>query len=101
MNGTPERPRLVVYKSLRQIGCQIIDDTLGRTLAAVSSLALVRKSELKSGGNKVAASQVGKEIAALALGKGIKRVVFDRRSYRFHGRVRSLADEARKAGLEF
>jgi large subunit ribosomal protein L18 len=92
---------MAVYKSLKQIGCQIIDDVSGRTLVAVSSLSLVRKSELKSGGNKAAAGRVGKEIAALALGKGIKRVVFDRRSYQFHGRVRSLADEARKAGLEF
>ena len=98
--GTAERPRLAVHRSLSHISCQVIDDVAGETLVATSSAPLVRKGELKSGGNKAAAVRVGQEIAALAMAKGIKKVVFDRRSYQFHGRVRALAEGARKAGME-
>lgn len=99
--GTPERPRLNVFKSLNHIYAQVIDDTSGVTLAAASSLDEVLKGKLKSGGNKEAAKEVGKLIAAKASDKGIKLVVFDRGGYLYHGRIKELAEAAREAGLEF
>ncbi len=90
------RPRLTVYRSLNHIYAQIIDDEAGKTLAASSTLAL------KAGGNKTeAARQVGADIARKAIEKGIKQVVFDRGAYKYHGRVKALAEAAREAGLEF
>ncbi len=90
------RPRLTVYRSLSHIYAQIIDDEAGQTLAASSTLALGVK------GNKTeAAKQVGADIAKKAASKGIKQVVFDRGAYKFHGRVKALAEAAREAGLEF
>lgn len=90
------RPRLTVYRSLNHIYAQIIDDEAGRTLAASSTLAL------KVNGNKTeAAKQVGADIAKKAAEKGIKQVVFDRGPYKYHGRVKALAEAAREAGLEF
>ncbi len=90
------RPRLTVYRSLSHIYAQIIDDEAGRTLAASSTLALGVK------GNKTeAAKQVGADIARKAAEKGIKQVVFDRGAYKYHGRVKALAEAAREAGLEF
>lgn len=103
VRGTAERPRLAVFRSLRHIYAQIIDDERGITLAAASTLdrALRADGRLRYGGNVAAAREVGKLIAARALEKGITRVVFDRGGYRYHGRVKALAEAAREAGLEF
>jgi large subunit ribosomal protein L18 len=97
LSGSGERPRLNVYRSLNHIYAQIVDDQKGETLVSASSLAL----KLKSGGNIAAAKEIGKAIADRAKEKGIKRVVFDRGGYLYHGRVKALADAAREAGLEF
>ncbi len=99
--GTPERPRLAVYKSLRYIYAQIIDDTKGHTLVAASSMEKELRSQLKSTKNIEAAKLVGEVIAKRALEKGIKKVVFDRGGFLYHGKVKALADSARAAGLEF
>lgn len=96
VSGTSERPRLTVFRSNRQIYAQVIDDMAGRTLAAASSLKLGLKSA-----NKEAAAKVGEEIARAAQGAGIVAVVFDRSGYLYHGRVKELAEAARKAGLKF
>jgi len=103
IRGTAERPRLAVFRSLRHIYAQIIDDERGITLAAASTLdrALRQNGRPRYGGNVAAAREVGKLIAARALEKGITRVVFDRGGYRYHGRVKALAEAAREAGLEF
>lgn len=96
VSGTTSRPRLSVYRSNAHISAQVIDDTLGKTLAASSS------ESLKASGNKVAqATAVGKDIAAKAQAAGIKAVVFDRGGFKYHGRVKALADAAREGGLEF
>jgi len=97
MQGTAERPRLNVYRSLNQIYTQLIDDQSGTTLAAASSVT----AKLKTGGNIAAAKEVGKLIAEKAQEKGIKKVVFDRGGYLYHGRIKALADAAREAGLDF
>ena len=97
LSGSGERPRLNVYRSLNHIYAQIVDDQKGETLVSASSLAL----KLKSGGNIAAAKEIGKAVAERAVEKGIKRVVFDRGGYLYHGRVKALADAAREAGLEF
>jgi len=99
--GTPERPRLCVYKSLRYIYAQIIDDTKGHTLVSASSLEKELRKQLKSADNIEAAQLVGKTIAQRALEKGIKKVVFDRAGFLYHGRIKALADSARAEGLEF
>jgi large subunit ribosomal protein L18 len=95
--GTPERPRLSVHRTLTNIYAQVIDDQSGVTLASASSLAL----KLKSGGNVAAAKEIGKAVAEAATAKGVKKVVFDRGGFLYHGRVKALADAAREAGLEF
>ena len=95
------RVRLSVFRSSRHIYAQIIDDAAGRTLAAASTLDGSLKGELKAGGNKAAASAVGKLIAERARGAGVERVVFDRGAYLYHGRIKALADAAREGGLEF
>jgi len=97
MQGTAERPRLNVYRSLNHIYAQIIDDADGRTLVSASTLA----GKQKTGGNVAAAKEIGKQVAERALEKGIKRVVYDRGGYLYHGRIRALAEAAREAGLEF
>ena len=99
--GSPERPRLAVYKSLRYIYAQIIDDTKGHTLVSASSLEKELRQQLKSTDNIEAAQLVGKTIAQRALEKGIKKVVFDRGGFLYHGRIKALADSARAEGLEF
>ncbi len=96
--GTAQRPRLNVFRSLNHIYAQIIDDEKGVTLAAASSLD---KGFEGYGGNADAAREVGKRVAALALEKGIKAVVFDRGGYIYHGRIAALAEGAREGGLEF
>ena len=95
--GTDARPRLNVYRSLNHIYAQVIDDLKGETLVSASSLSL----KLKTGGNVAAAKEIGKAVAERAVEKGIKKVVFDRGGYLYHGRVKALADAAREAGLEF
>lgn len=98
--GTPERPRLCVFRSLKHIYAQLVDDTAGRTLTAVSTLKL-HGAKLPNGGNVAAAREVGKAIAERAKELGIERVVFDRNGHRYHGRVKALAEAAREAGLQF
>jgi large subunit ribosomal protein L18 len=95
------RPRLSVFRSRGNCYAQIIDDGAGRTLVAASTLDKQLREEVRYGGNKTAAAAVGKAIAQRALEAGIKEVVFDRREYKYHGRVAALADAAREAGLVF
>jgi len=99
--GTAQRPRLAVFRSLKHIAVQIIDDSQGHTLVAASSLEPEVKSQLTYTGNIEASKAVGKLIAEKALAKGIKQVVFDRGGYIYHGRIQALADAAREGGLEF
>ncbi|MEN6520835.1 MAG: 50S ribosomal protein L18 [Armatimonadota bacterium] len=99
--GTSERPRLNIYRSLCNIYAQIIDDTQAVTVASASTVDPEIKGKIKTGGNAESAKLVGEAVAKRALEKGIKKVVFDRGGYQYHGRVRSLADAAREAGLEF
>ena len=100
MSGTAERPRLNVYRSLNHIYTQLIDDLNGVTIVSASSFGK-KSDDKKYGGNVVAAAAVGKLIAERAKEKGIKKVVFDRGGYLYHGRIKALADAAREAGLEF
>ena len=100
LQGTAERPRLNVYRSLNHIYVQVIDDLHGKTLVAANS-AEGAKGEKRTGGNVASAKAVGKAIAERAKAKGITRVVFDRGGYIYHGRVKALADAAREAGLQF
>ena len=99
--GTPDRPRLSVFRSNRHIYAQIIDDTAGATLASASTKVKAMKSQLEKSGNKKAAEIIGEAVAKQALSVGIKCVCFDRNRYKYHGRVRTLAEAARKAGLVF
>jgi large subunit ribosomal protein L18 len=102
--GTAERPRLAVFRSLAHIYVQAIDDMAGRTIVSASSVEPSVKSALPTGGrggNRAGAQAVGKVAAQRLLEKGIKRVVFDRCGFLYHGRIRAVADAAREAGLEF
>jgi len=99
--GTPERPRLSVFRSNRHMYAQIIDDTGGVTLVATSTVGKDLREEMTHAGNRQAAEAVGEALAKKALDVGIKCVCFDRNRYKYHGRVKSLADAARKAGLAF
>jgi large subunit ribosomal protein L18 len=101
IKGTPERPRLSVFRSARHIYAQIIDDIDGKTLACASSLDKELVKKIKTGGNKDGAKQVGALLAKKAKDAGIKKVVFDRGGYLYHGRVQVLAESAREGGLEF
>ena len=101
ITGTPERPRLAVFRSAKHIYAQIIDDVNGVTLAAASSLDKELKGEIAYGGNKEAAKKVGEALAKRALAKGIEEVAFDRGGFLYHGRVAELAAGAREAGLKF
>ncbi|HVO10940.1 MAG TPA: 50S ribosomal protein L18 [Vicinamibacteria bacterium] len=101
LRGTPERPRLAVFRSGTHIYAQLIDDDAGRTLCAACSLDKELKAKLKSGGNVEAAREVGGLIASRARQKGIEAVVFDRGGFQYHGRVKALAESARAAGLKF
>ena len=98
ISGTPERPRLCVFRSENHIYAQIIDDVAGKTLAAAST---VEKCFEGNGGNAEAAKKIGETIAKRALEKGIENVVFDRGGYIYHGRVKALAEGAREGGLKF
>jgi large subunit ribosomal protein L18 len=99
--GTPERPRLCVYRSLEHIYAQVIDDYNRRTVVSASSVDKEVKKNLKGGGNVASAKAVGKFIADRAKAAGVVKVVFDRGGYKYHGRVKALADAAREAGLQF
>src|SRR5436309_1793798 len=99
VEGSEQRPRLAVFRSLNHIYAQVIDDGKGHTLASASSSE--KTAKIGSGGNVAGAKQVGKLIAERAKEKGINKVVFDRGGYLYHGRVKALADAAREAGLEF
>ena len=95
LSGTGERPRLNVYRSLNHIYAQVIDDQTGQTLVSASSI------KLKTGGNIASAKEIGKAVGEAAVKQGIKKVVFDRGGYLYHGRIKALADAAREAGLDF
>jgi large subunit ribosomal protein L18 len=99
--GTTERPRLAVFRSSKHIYAQVINDANGTTLAAASTLDPEIRAEKPYGGNKAAATVVGRIVAERAKKAGIDRVCFDRRSYKYHGRVAALAQAAREAGLQF
>ena len=101
IKGTAEQPRLAVYRSLKHIYAQLIDDNAGKTLVSASTVEAPLKSELQSGGNIEAAKQVGELLAKKAIEKGFKIVVFDRGGNLYHGRVKAVAEGAREAGLEF
>ncbi len=101
VRGTPARPRLSVFRSLKQIYAQLIDDTTGRTLVAASTLDPEVRGLVAGKTKTEAAAAVGQVLAQRALARGIQRVVFDRGGYKFHGRVKALADGARAAGLQF
>lgn len=99
--GTPEKPRMCVFRSAKNISVQIIDDTKGHTLVAASSTDKDLKGQIPYGGNKEAAKIVGEAVAKKALAAGIETVSFDRGGFLYHGRVKELADGAREAGLKF
>lgn len=101
ITGTAERPRLSVFRSSKHIYVQLIDDIRGVTLGAAGTCGKQAKTQLPYGGNVKAASQVGQQIAELAKAKGIDKVAFDRGHYKYHGRVKALAEAAREAGLQF
>lgn len=101
VQGTPERPRLAVFRSEHHIYAQVIDDTAGATLATASTLDKSLKGTVGYGGNVEAAKLVGKLLGERAREKGVQKVVFDRGGFAYHGRVAALADAAREAGLEF
>jgi large subunit ribosomal protein L18 len=101
IRGSADRPRLAVYRSHQNVAAQIIDDSSGKTLVAVSTQDKNLREQVSYGGNKSAAQIIGKSIAEKALAAGIKQVCFDRGHYKYHGRVAALADAAREAGLSF
>lgn len=101
LQGTPERPRLCVFRSLNHIYAQVIDDSNGHTLAAASTLDKEVLGDLSRGSGTEAAKAVGAAIAKKALSSGIEEVVLDRNGYKYHGKVAALADAAREAGLKF
>lgn len=99
--GTPERPRMAVYRSLKHIYAQVVDDVSGQTLASASTLSKGVKGEVANSGNCEAAAKVGTLLAERAKEAGVKAVCFDRGGRKFHGRVKALAEAARKGGLKF
>ncbi len=101
MTGTPDRLRLAVSRSLKNISAQIIDDIQGKVLFGVSTLSKDVRDKIKDGGNVKAAAALGEVMAALAKKKGVTKVCFDRGGYLYHGRIKAFAEAARKAGLEF
>jgi len=101
IEGTAERPRLNVYRSLNHIYVQVIDDEDGKTIVQASSVEGRKKGQRSTGGNVASAKEIGKRIAERAKEKGITKVVFDRGGYLYHGRIKALADAAREAGLQF
>jgi large subunit ribosomal protein L18 len=101
VHGTADRPRLCVFRTLKHMYAQVIDDEAGKTVVAASTVDKDVRGNVKYGGNKAAAQAVGKAIAERALSAGVKQVCFDRREFKYHGRVAALAQAAREAGLSF
>ncbi len=101
VRGSTARPRLSVFRSNKNISVQVIDDETGRTLVSASSTEKAVRGDAKHGGNKAAATTIGKRVAERAKEKGIQQVAFDRNGYRYHGRIKALADAAREGGLQF
>lgn len=101
IRGSAERPRVAVFRSLKHIYVQLIDDDAGRTLLSVDTRSADFRARHQSGGNVAAAKTLGEELAKTAKARGIERAVFDRGGYKFHGRVKALADAARAGGLVF
>ncbi len=101
VEGTPERPRLCVFRSMTHIYAQVIDDRSGITLASASSMDKETRKQVRGGSNVAAAKVVGKVVADRALAAKVEKVVFDRGGYKYHGRVKALAEAAREAGLKF
>jgi large subunit ribosomal protein L18 len=101
LRTTSDRPRLSVFRSLKHISCQIIDDTAGKTICSASSQDKSLREGVGYGGNKKAAEAIGRAIAERAIAAGVKQVKFDRGHFKYHGRVAALAEAARQAGLEF
>ena len=104
VQGTNERPRLTVFRSVSHVYVQVVDDATGRTIASASTVEPAVKGALPkkaAGGNVAGAKAIGKTIAERLLGQGVKRVVFDRNGFLYHGRVKAVAEAAREAGLEF
>jgi large subunit ribosomal protein L18 len=101
VRGAPDRPRLCIFRTLKHMYAQVIDDQAGKTLVAASTIDKDLRPKVKKGGNKTAAQAVGKAIAERALAAGLKDVCFDRREFKYHGRVAALAQAAREAGLSF
>lgn len=101
LKGTAERPRLTVNRTLRNISAQLVDDSIGKTLASASTADKDLGKSIKYGGNKAAAEAIGRAIAEKAAQAGVKQICFDRGSCKYHGRVAALADAARAGGLEF
>jgi len=100
--GTPARPRMSIFRSHKNIYCQIIDDTEGRTLLAMSTLTKDLRDSLADGGGNIKAAQIlGRAVAKAAVENGIKKICFDKGSYKYHGSIKALAETARKNGLEF
>ncbi len=100
-HGTAERPRVAVFRSVHHIYAQVIDDDKGRTLAACSSVSKEARTELKGGGNISSAKAIGVRLAEQLKEKGIKKIVFDRGGFKYHGRIKALADTLREKGIEF
>jgi large subunit ribosomal protein L18 len=101
LGGTPERPRLTVYKSLKHMYAQLVDDTTGKTILSVGTTSKTLKNEVKEDDKTAAAKKVGAALARAAKEKGIEAVVFDRNGFDYHGRVEAVAAAAREAGLKF
>jgi large subunit ribosomal protein L18 len=101
LSGTAERPRLTVYKSLKHMYAQLVDDTTGKTLLSVGTTSKALKGDLGEDDKTAAAKKVGEALAKAALGKGIETVVFDRNGFDYHGRIEAVAAAARDAGLKF
>ena len=102
VSGTPERPRLNVYRSLNHLYAQVVDDTIGKTLVSMSTMSSELKDKLKKdAGNVKGAQALGVAVAEACKKKGVTKVVFDRAGYLYHGRVKALAEAARKGGLQF
>lgn len=101
LKGTQDRPRMNIFRSAKHIYVQVIDDFRGMTLVSASTVDTLVRKDVRNGGNVEAAKLVGKTVAERALAKGIEKVVFDRGGYRYHGRIKALADAAREAGMKF
>jgi large subunit ribosomal protein L18 len=101
ISGTAARPRLCVFKSLKNMYVQIVDDAAGKVITGVSTLTATVKSDVKYGGNTESAKKVGQAIAQKAIDLGIKEIIFDRNGFKYHGRVKAVAEGAREGGLVF